>query len=524
MPIHHIPCSYGELVDKWTILNIKKSKCPSEQTHTMGNILKEQQLLEEMIIDKHDLIVLKLQQVNAKLWDLEDQIRNLSQAGDHGPEFIKCAEQIHIVNDTRYSLKKELNDKYDSDIKEEKIYTKNGPEQMMMHALKHFPSDVPQCYQMLKHIKDHTGFPITPFGVNLYMNYLTALNFLGITDPELPSIDWIMTLIKNGTIRDTKYQSQIALELLRVGCYKDSYPYLPYLHAATGPNGIKPESMQYFKPGDKDKTMIVYSSGGLGDIIMFSRLVPLVCKRNPSCNIVYLVDSRLEWLMKASFKDIDNLEVKAFTVDLPKFDYHYNINALMAPLNITLDSNLFPIHMANVHGSGRFQNFMNDLGEFALFGWKGSESNQHEIHNRRVPLDLLLEKLHSDNKTGRALVTVQRDITETERALLQKYKVHILSDQCQEQEHAFYDTIDLVRNASLVISSDTALLHLAGSVRPAQWDDLEQTITNTHRNTIGLITKGCDWRWNTLNRDLWYPIVTVIQQTVFGSWGEVLSS
>ena len=59
---------------------------------------------------------------NKKLWNLEDNIRNKSKKKEYDELFIQYAEQIHITNDIRYSIKKELNKLYSSDIKEEKIY------------------------------------------------------------------------------------------------------------------------------------------------------------------------------------------------------------------------------------------------------------------------------------------------------------------------------------------------------------------------------------------------------------------
>jgi hypothetical protein len=117
------PVSLGELIDKITILEIK-------QVHMTGiklkNINKELKLLKNLIQDKNleidiDLIN-NLKAVNKNLWKIEDNIRLKESNQEFDKEFIELARSVYKENDIRASIKKEINQKYHSELVEEKLY------------------------------------------------------------------------------------------------------------------------------------------------------------------------------------------------------------------------------------------------------------------------------------------------------------------------------------------------------------------------------------------------------------------
>jgi len=478
-------------------------KCPDCDADKKMHIVQEHEMIGKTIINTDDPLVKELHNINLSLWELEDQIRMLSSQSSYGLDYIACAEAIHKTNDRRYQIKRQLNSKYNSELVEEKIYnTSNRTDE----ALTHFPHNTPQCYKMLLDIIRRNGIKETPAGVNLYLNFLTVSSFLGAPLPHnFPSIDWIIRLIDAGVDVDA-YRTQVALQLLREGRYADSYRFLPYMQQVSGPYGITPRNVGCFRPDDHNKTMVIYSSGGLGDIIMFSRLVPLLAQRQAELGngnkIIYLVDRRVYWMMSSAF-NVPGLLVTPYTDKLPQFHYHNNISALLGPLGIEQSTVPWHPYLENVQGNDIKVDIVN---RFILFGWKGAESNQHEIYNRRAPLDMLLKTI---SPLGFQLVTVQRDTTAEEQQLLQQYGV--LSLSCDNNGMAFYDTLSLVKTADIVISSDTSLLHLAGTAR--RFDQL----------TIGLIVHGCDWRWTPDNCRYWYPKIKVCRQREFGTgWSDAM--
>jgi hypothetical protein len=120
-----VPISVGELMDKITILEIKSEriKNPSQ----LENILRELEALravrlrdiERAILDK---LSAELKRVNAKLWDVEDAIRDCEAHSDFGEPFIELARMVYQLNDERSRLKKAINLASGSRIIEEKSY------------------------------------------------------------------------------------------------------------------------------------------------------------------------------------------------------------------------------------------------------------------------------------------------------------------------------------------------------------------------------------------------------------------
>ena len=121
-----IPVSFGELVDKLTILNIKKDKI--EDKEKLKNIDKEYNHLN-LIYKKYsenDLNVSNLfkslYEINLKLWDVEDNLRFNEKQNKFNDEFIDFARSVYKLNDERFALKSELNKLVNSEIVEEKSY------------------------------------------------------------------------------------------------------------------------------------------------------------------------------------------------------------------------------------------------------------------------------------------------------------------------------------------------------------------------------------------------------------------
>ena len=117
------PVSLGELIDKITILEIK-------QIHMTGiklkNVDKELKLIKNILQDTNleidiDLIN-NLKEINKNLWEIEDNIRIKESNQEFDKEFIQLARSVYKENDKRASIKKEINQKYNSELVEEKSY------------------------------------------------------------------------------------------------------------------------------------------------------------------------------------------------------------------------------------------------------------------------------------------------------------------------------------------------------------------------------------------------------------------
>jgi len=122
----HIPVSYGELIDKITILEIKKARIKDEVK--LVNIDKELTYLLEIISPEvmqqgiSDLYQ-ELKEINIKLWDIEDAIRENERRSDFGPGFVQLARAVYYTNDDRSEVKRKINGLLGSNLTEEKSYT-----------------------------------------------------------------------------------------------------------------------------------------------------------------------------------------------------------------------------------------------------------------------------------------------------------------------------------------------------------------------------------------------------------------
>ena len=121
--IINAPISIGELVDKITILEIKKNKLNHSK---LGNVLKELSFLRELM-GKHKIeitedLFTQLKEVNLILWNIEDQIRIKEKNKEFDNTFIELARSVYFNNDKRAEIKKSINQLFNSEITEEKFY------------------------------------------------------------------------------------------------------------------------------------------------------------------------------------------------------------------------------------------------------------------------------------------------------------------------------------------------------------------------------------------------------------------
>jgi mannose/fructose/N-acetylgalactosamine-specific phosphotransferase system component IIB len=122
-----IEVSVGELLDKISILEIKKEKIRDlESTKFIEKeylILKNQLDKNIKYDEKLDELFNKLKKINVTLWEIEDEKRSYEKNSDFGDKFIKVSRDIHFLNDDRSKVKLEINKITGSLIREIKQYT-----------------------------------------------------------------------------------------------------------------------------------------------------------------------------------------------------------------------------------------------------------------------------------------------------------------------------------------------------------------------------------------------------------------
>ena len=122
-----VEVSVGELLDKISILEIKKEKI--KDSEKLKFILNEHSILKDQFEknvkydDKLNKLFQDLKEINAKLWVIEDNKRDCEKNKDFGDKFIKLSRDVHFLNDDRAKIKLEINNLTGSSIKEIKEYT-----------------------------------------------------------------------------------------------------------------------------------------------------------------------------------------------------------------------------------------------------------------------------------------------------------------------------------------------------------------------------------------------------------------
>jgi hypothetical protein len=122
-----VPISFGELIDKIVILEIKATKI--YDIEKLAHIRDELALLTAARVNflpDGDIgrLEAELKQANEALWEIEDRIRDCERDKNFGPEFIALARSVYKTNDRRAAIKRQINDLVGSAIVEEKSYTR----------------------------------------------------------------------------------------------------------------------------------------------------------------------------------------------------------------------------------------------------------------------------------------------------------------------------------------------------------------------------------------------------------------
>jgi hypothetical protein len=123
------PVSWGELIDKISILEIKSRRLTKAEP--LANVRRELAALEATAapaLGDPRMAGWKraLGEVNEALWEIEDAIREKERSGDFGPTFIDLARSVYRRNDARAAIKREINLALGSDLIEEKSYADYG--------------------------------------------------------------------------------------------------------------------------------------------------------------------------------------------------------------------------------------------------------------------------------------------------------------------------------------------------------------------------------------------------------------
>jgi hypothetical protein len=384
-------------------------------------------------------------------------------------------------------------------------------------ALKHFQDgDFLKSYISLKILCDR--YKNTPFNSNnvstllqIYFAYDTSVSVIGKKNEYVDKLD----IEKLGSLKNFLSKEFLehvykiyCMSLLKDKQYKKAEKYMPYLQVVTGP-GIRPEDISYFKKNDVGKTLLIYSSGGIGDIIMYSRFLRKVCETQPMNNITFLVDDNLIWIFKNAFT---NTNLKFIPTSMRSvypliYDYHTNVTMLSFHLNLTYETLYIDYYIKNICGNSvDLTGILDNTKKNVIINWCGNKVNIMEKYNRSIELSKFigLFKKFSSNINW---ISIQKNISKEEAAILKEYNIKNCGPIFDNDGNSYKDSVTLLKEVDLVISTDTSIVHLAGTMDVNCWC---------------LLTIGCDWRWR-YDKNNWYPKIKVFRQNALSNWDNVVS-
>ena len=259
--------------------------------------------------------------------------------------------------------------------------------------------------------------------------------------------------------------------------------------------------------------MILFNSGGFGDIIMYSRFINKICSVYSDNKIVFLVDTKLLWLFKLSnfFRNpnITLIAEKELSRLATKFDYQSDVFMLSYFLGLEYNDIYFKPYLVNIYDNYFYNKISNQIPKNTkkiVINWHGNRENGLEKWKRGIELFKLKPLFSLPNISW---ISVQKELDQDEKLFLKENNILDLSEQIDKDDKAFIDTVSIFLNSNLVISTDTSLLHLAATLKVETW---------------GLITHIPEWRWGLDDtRTKWYPDMKIFRQHEIMNWDNVVS-
>lgn len=256
------------------------------------------------------------------------------------------------------------------------------------------------------------------------------------------------------------------------------------------------------------KTLLVHAEQGLGDTLQFCRYVPALAGQGT--DVVFEVMPPLKALLQSLPGDI---RIVARGEPLPPADCHCPLLSLPLALQTELDTipTTVPYLAADPARVASWRARLEGVPGLRVgIAWQGNVAVEHLIwaRGRSMPFAELAALAHLP---GVSLISLQKGPgSEQIREVPFGERIVSLGDELDRGEDAFLDTAAVMANLDLIISTDTAIAHLAGALGRPAWIAL---------------SFAPEWRWFLDRSDSpWYPTIRLFRQRRRGHWGAVVSA
>ena len=254
----------------------------------------------------------------------------------------------------------------------------------------------------------------------------------------------------------------------------------------------------------ENKKILIVAEEGLGNTLQFSRYLETLSQLK--CKIIFQCQEELHHL----FEDMDFIDqLVSIESDYDDYDYWAPLQNLINILTPDLNSNC-PFPSALKINDNKLLEWetliaVNDNVKIGL-NWQGSASNPR-VTNNSVSLERFKNVLNNPSAT---FISLQKGsaVSDIEKFHFEENIINydLLMDTGSKK---FLDTAAIIKYLDLVITTDTAIAHLAGTLGTQTWL---------------LLPKVSDWRWlNSKDETIWYDNFRIYRQKVQGDWSEVFS-
>jgi hypothetical protein len=292
----------------------------------------------------------------------------------------------------------------------------------------------------------------------------------------------------------------LALVLLTLGRYEEGWQEFEYRLGAPEWSYLRRNIITPPWKGEdlSNKSLLVYSEQGFGDMIQFARFLSLV--KRPDNEIILEVHKPVVRLFK-SIPWADKVTV--FNEPLPVFDYHISLLSLPYASKCTTElGQAVPYIFSEPEKKAFWKEKLASIKKRKIgICWSGNPLNK--INNRRsCPLQEMLPYYLMPQVQ---LINLTKDYTPDEKKLLDDNNVLDFFDCISD----FSDTAALIDNLDLVISVDTSISHLCGAMNKPIWM---------------MLYHFPEWRYLLdPHKNPWYPSMILFRQKQLGDWSGVFS-
>lgn len=291
-----------------------------------------------------------------------------------------------------------------------------------------------------------------------------------------------------------------SLSLLALGRYAEGWPLYEYRWQTEGRKHLRHFEVPVWtgKEDVRGKTLLVHAEQGFGDTIQFARLIPQLAERGAT--VLFQPQSALAELY-ADHPGVSRIVRKAETITA--IDYHCPMLSLPAALQVHVEAIPPPVLLKP--DPDRLVHWQSQLGARSAprvgIVWAGNARHSND-NNRSLTLETLLGALPE----GLDCYSLQKDLPEGDNAVLTASRLKLPGGELRD----FSDTAALCALMDVIVTVDTSVAHLAGTLGKPVWI---------------LLPFAADWRWLLDRADSpWYPTARLYRQSVAGDWSGPLAA